>query len=219
MSAATAAEKMDRQYRFQRHIYDYTRTHYLFWRQRLIADLKPRRGGSIVEVACGTGWNLLRAAECYPASPLYGFDISREMLATSRSSIARRGIAGRVVLAEGDATAFDLGQMFGLEKADRIFISYALSMIPDWPATVECAVSQLAAGGQLHIVDFGRMDRMSSLPRAAFLRFLAHYNVTPRRDLEVVLQAAAKRHGLSITFEEMRSGYTAYALLRCHRCP
>ncbi len=214
MSAATAAEKMDRQYRFQRHIYDYTRTHYLFWRRRLIADLKPQRGGSIVEVASGTGWNLLRAAEFYPASPLYGFDISREMLATSKNSIARRGISSRVVLAEGDATDFDLGQMFGMEKADRIFISYALSMIPDWPAAVECAIGQLAPGGQLHIVDFGRMDRMPSLPRSTFLRFLAHYNVTPRRELETVLRAAAKRHGLSLSFEEMRSGYTAYAVLR-----
>ncbi len=214
MSAATAAEKMDRQYRFQRHIYDYTRTHYLFWRRRLIADLKPQRGGSIVEVACGTGWNLLRAAECYPASPLYGFDISREMLATSKNAIARRGISSRVAFAEGDATDFDLGQMFGIEKADRIFISYALSMIPDWPAAVERAVAQLAPGGQLHVVDFGRMDRMPALPRAAFLRFLAHYNVTPRRDLEAVLQATAKRHGLSLSFEEMRSGYTAYAVLK-----
>ncbi len=214
MSAATAAEKMDRQYRFQRHIYDYTRTHYLFWRRRLIADLKPPRGGSIVEVACGTGWNLIRAAESYPASPLYGFDISREMLATSKSSIAGHGTSSRVVLAEGDATAFDLGHMFGIEKADRIFISYALSMIPDWPAAIACAVAQLAPGGQLHVVDFGRMDNMPSLPRAAFLRFLAHYNVTPRRDLEAMLCAAAKRHDLSLSFEEMRSGYTAYAVLR-----
>ncbi len=214
MIATSAAEKMDRQYRFQRHIYDYTRTHYLFWRRRLIANLKPQRGGSIVEVACGTGWNLLRAAEAFPASPLYGFDISREMLATSKASINRKGVDARVNLAEGDATAFNLDQMFGLASADRIFISYALSMIPDWPLAIEQSVQQLSPGGQLHVVDFGRMDRMPALPRAAFLRFLAHYNVTPRRDLEVVLQAAAKRHGLSLSFEEMRSGYTAYAVLR-----
>ena len=82
---------MDRQYRFQRHIYDFTRTHYLFWRRRLIADLNPQRGGSIVEVACGTGWNLLRAAETYPSSPLYGFDISSDMLATSKACDQRAG--------------------------------------------------------------------------------------------------------------------------------
>ncbi len=214
MTTISSAELMNRQYRFQRHIYDFTRTHYLFWRRRLIADLNPPRAGTIVEVACGTGWNLLRAAKAYPSAKLYGFDISREMLATSKAAVGRRGLTRRVDLAEGDATAFHLEQMFGLKSADRIFISYALSMIPDWPAAVERGIAQLAPGGQLHIVDFGRMDNMPSLPRAAFRRFLAHYNVTPRRDLEAVLRAAAQRHGLVCTFEEMRTGYTAYAVLR-----
>jgi S-adenosylmethionine-diacylgycerolhomoserine-N-methlytransferase len=214
MTATIPAELMNRQYRFQRHIYDYTRTHYLFWRRRLIADLHPPRGGTVVEVACGTGWNLLRAAEAYPSTRLYGFDISREMLATSTNAIVRSGLAGRVILAEGDATNFALDAMFGLPSADRIFISYALSMIPDWPAAVERGVAQLAPGGQLHVVDFGRMDHMPRLPRAAFLRFLSHYNVTPRRDLESVLRAIAQRHSLTCTFEEMRSGYTAYAVLK-----
>ena len=104
--------------------------------------------------------------------------------------------------------------MFGIEKADRIFISYALSMIPDWPEAVERGVAQLAPGGQLHVVDFGRMDKMAAVPRAAFLGFLSHYNVTPRRDLEAVLRACARRHGLACHFEEMRSGYTAYAVLK-----
>jgi S-adenosylmethionine-diacylgycerolhomoserine-N-methlytransferase len=214
MNTISSAELMDRQYRFQRHIYDFTRTHYLFWRRRLIADLDPPRNGSVVEVACGTGWNLLRAAKTYPTARLYGFDISREMLVTSKRSVARRGISGRVDLAEGDATNFDVEQMFGIPSADRIFISYALSMIPDWPAAIERGAAQLAPGGALHVVDFGRMDNMPSLPRAAFLRFLAHYNVTPRRDLEKVLRAAAGRHGLACSFEEMRSGYTAYSVLR-----
>jgi S-adenosylmethionine-diacylgycerolhomoserine-N-methlytransferase len=214
MTTISSAELMNRQYRFQRHIYDYTRTHYLFWRRRLIADLKPPRNGSVVEIACGTGWNLLRAAKMYPTARLYGFDISRQMLATSKSATGRSGLAARIILAEGDATNFDLDNMFGLECADRIFISYALSMIPDWPAALERGVAQLAPGGQLHVVDFGRMNNMPSLPRTAFLRFLAHYNVTPRRDLETILRACAQRHGLTCAFEEMRSGYTAYAVLR-----
>jgi S-adenosylmethionine-diacylgycerolhomoserine-N-methlytransferase len=104
--------------------------------------------------------------------------------------------------------------MFAIASADRIFISYALSMIPNWPSAIERAVVQLAPGGALHIVDFGRMDKMPTLPRAAFRRFLAHYNVTPRHDLETVLRDAARRHGLSCSFEEMRSGYTSYAVLR-----
>jgi len=213
MTTLSNAELMNRQYRFQRHIYDATRTHYLAWRRRLIADLKPPQDGSIVEVACGTGWNLLRAAKAYPRAQLYGFDISREMLDTANSSIVRRGMAARWKLAEGDATNLDLNAMFGLAVADRVFISYALSMIPDWPAAIEQALSQLAMGGQLHVVDFGRMDQIPALSRSAFLRFLAHYNVTPRRYLENTLRTAAERHGDSYRFEEMPSGYCAYAVI------
>jgi S-adenosylmethionine-diacylgycerolhomoserine-N-methlytransferase len=136
------------------------------------------------------------------------------MLATARNAIGRRGLSGQAILAEGDATNFDLNAMFALPCADRIFISYALSMIPDWPAAIDRAIAQLAPGGALHIVDFGRMDSMPTLPRAAFRRFLAHYNVTPRRDLEAVLRDSSRRHGLDLRFEEMRSGYTAYGVLR-----
>ncbi len=96
MSAVTAAEKMDRQYRFQRHIYDATRTHYLFWRRRLIADLEPKRGGSIVEVACGTGWNIVRAARIHPDTRFFGLDISSEMLRTAQAAIDRSGFGWRM---------------------------------------------------------------------------------------------------------------------------
>lgn len=214
MASLSAAELMNRQYRFQRHIYDATRSRYLLWRRRLIADLKPPRDGTIVEVACGTGWNLLRAARTYPSARLYGLDISREMLSTAATGIRRGGFSDRIHLAEGDATAFDLDAMFQIPNADRIFISYALSMIPDWPAAIDCAARQLAPGGSLHLVDFGRMDRMPALPRGPFLAFLKHYNVTPRRDLEPVARDVALRHGLSFEFDEMRYEYAAYAVLR-----
>ena len=214
MSALSSAELMDRQYRFQRHIYDFTRTHYLFWRRRLIAELDPPANGSVVEVACGTGWNLLRIAKRYPSARLYGFDISRAMLRTAAAASQRKQLTDRILLAQGDATSFQLREMFGIEKADRIFISYALSMIPDWEEAIERAVEQLAPGGSLHIVDFGRMDTMAAAPRSAFLKFLAHYNVTPRRDLEVALRSATHRHNLSMTFETAKAGYCVYAVIR-----
>ena len=214
MSSLSSAELMDRQYRFQRHIYDFTRTHYLFWRRRLIAELNPPDNATVVEVACGTGWNLLRIAKRYPSARLYGFDISRAMLKTAATASQRNQITDRIQLAHGDATTFNLDEMFGIAKADRIFISYALSMIPDWEEAIERAVEQLAPGGSLRIVDFGRMDTMAAPPRAAFLSFLAHYNVTPRRDLEVALRSATHRHNLSMTFETAKAGYCVYAVIR-----
>ena len=212
--SASVAQKMNRQYRFQRHIYDATRTHYLFWRRRLIAELDPPPGGTVVEVACGTGWNLQRTAEAYPRAKLYGLDISSEMLATARSSIAKKGFQSRIALAQGDATAFDLDQLFGLKGADRVFISYALSMIPDWPAAIERAIQAVNPGGALHIVDFGPMSHMPGAQRWALRRWLKHYNVTPRAELEFVLKDVSRRHGMQLTYDETPKGYSAYAILR-----
>ena len=214
LTARTAAENMNRQYRVQRHIYDATRTHYLFWRTRLIADLRPPVDGCVVEAACGTGWNIIRAADLYPNAKFFGFDISSEMLATARAKIAAKGLSQRVQLAQGDATAFDLNALFGVPQADRVFISYALSMIPDWPAVIERAVQSLGPAGALHIVDFGTMNRMTPASRWALRRWLAHYNVTPRVALEAVLRDIAARHSLAMTFEQTPRGYSAYAALR-----
>ncbi|MEZ5900238.1 MAG: class I SAM-dependent methyltransferase [Hyphomicrobiaceae bacterium] len=214
MGAISAATKMDRQYRFQRHVYDATRTHYLLWRGRLIKELAPPDGGSVVEIACGTGWNIVRAARRYPNASFYGFDISSEMLRTAAASVQKNGLENRVKLAQGDATDFDLQAMFGLAGADRIFISYALSMIPNWPLAIECAVRALNPGGELSIVDFGSMDRLPNGPRWAFRLFLKHYNVTPRLNLETVACSVAAANGLSTRFEQSPRGYSAYAVLK-----
>lgn len=214
MSSLSPADKMNRQYRFQRHIYDATRTHYLLWRSRMIANLKPPADGVVVEVACGTGWNLIRAAQLYPDARFFGLDISSEMLATARSKIAGVGLAHRVKVEQGDATEFNLQQLFGRQTADRIFISYALSMIPSWPDAIAQAIASLAPGGELHIVDFGRMDHMPGSAKWALRRWLRHYNVTPRDDLEAIVRDIAGRSAMSCIFEQTPSGYAAYGIIR-----
>ena len=220
MSTLTSAELMDRQYRFQRHIYDFTRTHYLFWRRRLIAELNPPANGTVVEVACGTGWNLLRIAKRYPAARLFGFDISRAMLKTAASATARNAVSDRIQLAQGDATTFNLDEMFGIAKADRIFISYALSMIPDWEEAVERAVEQLAPGGSLHIVDFGDQAGLPAPFKAVLLRWLALFHVTPREDLSRIVLAMAEAAGIDCRIGAPYRGYAVHAVAtRRRRAP
>jgi S-adenosylmethionine-diacylgycerolhomoserine-N-methlytransferase len=57
-----ADELMDRVYRRQRHIYDLTRKYFLLGRDTLISRLQPPTGGSVIEIGCGTGRNLVAAA-------------------------------------------------------------------------------------------------------------------------------------------------------------
>ena len=114
MSEPAAAEAMDRMYRHQRHIYDLTRKYYLLGRDRLIARLNPREGAHVLEIGCGTGRNLIRAARRYPTALLHGVDVSAEMLAFAARAVARAGVAERVIMARADATTLLASEVFGL---------------------------------------------------------------------------------------------------------
>ena len=83
----TADALMDRIYGRQRHIYDLTRKYFLLGRDALIAELEPPAGGSVIEIGCGTGRNLIAAARAYPDAAFFGLDVSSAMLSTARANI------------------------------------------------------------------------------------------------------------------------------------
>jgi S-adenosylmethionine-diacylgycerolhomoserine-N-methlytransferase len=178
---------MDAVYRHQRHIYDATRKYYLLGRDRLIADLAPPQGGTVLEVGCGTGRNLILAARRWPHTRLYGLDISEEMLATARAAIERSGLSHRITVGQGDASAFDANAVFGVPAFDRVFQSYTLSMIPDWQGAIREAMRHLKPGGELHVVDFGQQERLPRAFRAALFAWLQRFHVEPRARLEAAL--------------------------------
>lgn len=210
MSAAAHAARMDAIYAGQRHIYDATRKYYLLGRDRLIADLAPPRGGRVIEVGCGTGRNLILAARRWPDAQCLGFDISAAMLATAQAKVAGR----RILLARGDATAWTPRALFGIDAADAIFMSYTLSMIPDWRRAVEVACDALAPGGALHIVDFGQQERLPAAFARALFAWLARFEVTPRADLPAFLRQVAGARGLTLAFTPLYHGYAWRAVLR-----
>lgn len=208
-----ARRHMDAIYRYQRYIYDITRKYYLLGRDRLLDELKPPPGGTILEVGCGTGRNLILAARRYPDARLYGFDISSEMLKTARANIEKAGLSSRITLAEGDATDFDTATMFGVAGMDRVFVSYAWSMIPPWRAAIPEALSAVKAGGRLHVVDFGQQEGWPRWFRKILFAWLAQFSVTPRAELEPELRKAANAAGFDLTFTRLYRGYADYAVL------
>ncbi len=208
-----ATRRMNRMYRWQRHIYDATRRYYLLGRDRLIARLQPAAGASVLEIGCGTGRNLVHAAGLYPDARFFGIDVSTVMLTSAISAISRRGLTNRIRVAHGDATAFDPQLLFGVASFDHVMISYSLSMIPDWRRVLEVAAGHLKPGGRLHIVDFGDQKRLPDMARALLLRWLAAFDVTPRDDLRPVLSAMAEGSAARLEFECPFRGYAQYAVL------
>jgi len=212
-SATSAATHMDAIYRYQRYIYDATRKYYLLGRDRLIAELEPPPGGHVLEVACGTGRNLIAAARAYPNARFYGFDISAAMLETARGSIARAGLEGHITFAAGDAAEFSGAQLFGVARFERIFISYALSMIPPWREALHQALGALAPGGRLLIVDFGEQARLPRWFKHALRGWLAHFSVTPRDGLAAELERIAAMPGYRVRHAQLYRGYAVYAVI------
>nr|WP_099865021.1 class I SAM-dependent methyltransferase [Pararhizobium haloflavum] len=200
---------MDGVYRHQRHFYDATRKYFLLGRDPLIAALDVPEGGSVLEVGCGTGRNLTLAAKRYPHAHCFGLDISRRMLETAARSVARANLDDRVRLARGDATRFECRALFGMSKVDRIFLSYTLSMIPDWQAALCTSLANLAPGGSLHIVDFADQSGFPDLFGRTLRAWLARFHVTPRVDLIDVAGALAHAHKGHLV---ARSLYRDYAL-------
>lgn len=210
MSSAEHARLMDGVYRGQRHIYDLTRKYYLFGRDGTIRGLKARPGDTLLELGCGTGRNLRLAARHFPGVKLHGLDISREMLETARAKFTR--FHPSPILLPGDATHFSPAA-FGLTGFDRILISYALSMIPEWQGTIRAAMAALSPGGSLHIVDFGGQERLPHWFRALLRAWLARFHVAPRDTLAPFLHTLTHEHGLALTVESLGRGYAIRAIL------
>jgi S-adenosylmethionine-diacylgycerolhomoserine-N-methlytransferase len=205
------AARMDRMYRYQRHIYDLTRKYYLLGRDRAIRDLAVPKDGTLLEVGCGTGRNLLLAHRIYPRAHLYGLDISSEMLATTRANF--RGKAAEPMLRVADATNFSSAD-FGVDGFDRILISYALSMIPDWQGALTAALAALKPGGSLHIVDFGQQENLPVWFRASLQAWLSRFHVTPRADLAEAIEARLAQFDADMMFETIGRGYAWHAIVR-----
>jgi S-adenosylmethionine-diacylgycerolhomoserine-N-methlytransferase len=204
---------MDAIYRFQRHFYDITREPYLLGRDVAIRALDVPEGGNVLEIGCGTGRNLLKIARFYPSAHCFGVDISANMLRTANRAIARADASKKVVVARADAATFDPQKLFGAARFDRVIISYALSMIPQWEDVLYAAVNLLSADGALHVVDFGDQSGLPPWFRHLLFAWLARFSVTPREEMRDHVAGLAWTRGYDYRCRQLYRGYAALAEL------
>lgn len=207
---APLSNPMDRHYRYQRFVYDKTRRYFLIGRGHLIDQLNPLPGQTVLEMGCGTAWNLIQVSHRYSEAKVFGVDLSRTMLETASKALERNGLQEHIVIGQGDATSFDPKTTLGRDQFDHIFFSYTLSMIPDWPQALQHATAMLAPGGTVHIVDFGQCDGLPKSFKRTLFRFLAHYKVTPRGALASHLAEQTTQDGFKINAVDLHRGYTCY---------
>lgn len=207
-SVGSVYDRMDRMYRYQRHIYDLTRKYYLLGRDQMLDRLPLEPGESLCEIGCGTGRNLLRLGKGHPAVDLYGLDPSEPMLRSARIALRRADLDRRVRLGRGTAQDFNRHALFGREAPfDHVLFSYSLSMMNDWRSAIEHARANLRQGGSIHIVDFGDLAGLPRRFRRGLLTWLALFGTHPRPEIATYLANLIAREGGHLTRERVAGGY------------
>ena len=191
------AERLQAFYAPQADAYDDFRERLLHGRQELIEMLAPAPGDRVVELGAGTGRNLLffgdRLAGLEQATLV---DLCPALLEQARE---RTAAMPNVCVVEDDATRWQPAQ-----PVDCVYLSYALTMIPDWPAAIDNAVAMLRPGGRLGVVDFyvsgadpdPGLQRHGPLTRWFWPRWFAHDGVHPDSAHLAELRGRLPRHRL-----------------------
>jgi len=169
--AGSHAERLQAFYAPQADRYDAFRARLLHGRQELIDRLDLQPGARVVELGCGTGSSLARLG--VRAGQLASFELVD--LCPALLQVARQRAAaydGRVRVIEADATAWQPAQ-----PVDRVFMSYALTMIPDWSRVIANAQAMLAPGGLIGVVDFHLPPDGGRLGNALWRQWFGHDGV------------------------------------------
>lgn len=143
---------MKKYYRFQSKIYDMTRWTFLFGRANLVHELPIAQEASIrvLEVGCGTGYNLQQFGSYFRNATLTGIDVSEDMIQHAQKKTQE--FQDRVQLLQGCYTS---NTFLNEAPFDVVVFSYALTMInPQWKELIELAYRDIRPGGIIAVVDF-----------------------------------------------------------------
>lgn len=203
--------RMDRMYRYSRHIYDLSRALYLPGRDAAIkqaAQRLPARG-TLLEVGCGTGRNLRHLRQHRPDARLFGLDAASVMLRTARRACHEAGV--HATLRHGMAEDVHPSH-FGVQGFDVILCSYLFSMIAAPRPALCAALRALRPGGYLIVVDFGTAAALPPPLRELLRRWLRLFGVAHRPSVGGYLHRQRTVGALEIIQERHLRGQ--YAELR-----
>lgn len=204
--------RMNRKYRFSRHVFDLSRRFFLLGRDRATSNLRIRGVPYVFEIGSGTGRNLRQMAKLDPGTKFVGVEISSEMLKTARASISAARLERRTTLLHGDALRLPPLPIPG-GRVDRILMSYVLSMVPDWKRALGIAIDKLEAGGILSIVDFGNFGSLPEPMARMCIDCLTRHDAPPCLSLADELKRHADAGAIRYRHEYRLAGFYQIAII------
>ncbi len=169
-NSGSHAENLQIFYAPQADRYDAFRARLLHGRKELIADLKLQMGSHVVELGCGTGSSLEIMGKA--ARQLGRFDMVDLCPALLAVAKQRASQLPNVHVTEADATSWQPSL-----AVDAVFMSYSLTMMPQWPTVISNAKAMLKPGGHFGIVDFYLPETASPVSNAFWRQWFAHDGV------------------------------------------
>ena len=126
-------------------------------RRRVLELASVRPGEDVLEVATGTGVQLVRLARANPGGRTVGVEISEGMLAQTRRRLEDAGLAAEVEVIEGSG----LELPFADESFDLIVNGYMLDLLPrdDIPRALAEFKRVLRPGGRLVLSNMTKGER------------------------------------------------------------
>jgi len=122
-------------------------------RLRAVQALGLRAGGSMIDMACGTGLNFPLIEEVIgPEGRIVGVDLTDAMLARAQDRIETNGWSN-ISLVQADAAEFDFPT-----EVDAILSTYALSQVPECGDVIAHGAAALSRGGRWVVLDLKAPD-------------------------------------------------------------
>jgi len=173
-------------------------------RIRTVKALGLRPGGSVVDVACGTGLNFSLIEQAIgPEGRIVGVDLTDAMLAQAQQRIEANGWRN-VCLVQADAARFDFPS-----EVDAIVSTYALSHVPECRDVIARGADALSDGGRFVVLDLKAPDHpprwLADLGVALARHFGAIDEWVARRPWDV-LRSAMEEELVDVSWTELCFG-------------
>lgn len=124
----------------------------MFGRKKIVDEIKLTHPdiSNILEIGCGTGYNLINLAKKYPHGSVTGIDLSKEMLEVAVHQLNRNKLNVTIINEPYSKDRFE-------NKFNLILCSYSLSMMGQHTSEIiQAAADDLIEGGIFAAVDFHR---------------------------------------------------------------
>ncbi len=133
------------------------------WRRRTVRSLQLGEQPKVLDLATGTGDLAVDIARLTPGATVVGLDPSPGMLGIARDKVAKKGLAERISLVEGDAQALP----YANGEMDAVTIAFGIRNVPDRARALREMARVVRPGGRIAILELseGRRGVMGAMAR------------------------------------------------------